>query len=505
VCADLVRPRLAKHVRTTQTVHVRTRLYPRVIDWSDETTALGGAMTALVERVDLPETATADYGGPRSFTRVLKPGALVGGYRVEKLLSEGAMGRVYAAVQPEIGKRVAIKVLNAEQATADVVARFVDEARAVNRIGHPNVVDIFSLGRLADGSIFLAMELLAGESLADRITRGPMPLAEARAILDQLALALEAVHEHGIVHRDLKPANVFLAERFGEHAHVKLLDFGVAKLGDDERERSEVGLVVGTPRYLSPEQARGLAVDHRADIYALGGIAFELLTGRTAFVGESTIDVLAQQIAATPPRPSKIAPDIPEELDELVFAMLAKRPSDRPPLAALRAVLDGLDDRALSSTAELPVVRDGRARRDTARVIHRGRPVAVMAFAALTFAASAGVLAYVQLRPAPASAIASQAAPPPAPAPIVLTIPQPIITPAPAPAPASASASKPSIAVRSPTVRHARVVQPGPARAPTITIEPLDDPPPAPPPPSAPPPAPPPTNDGEPEPAWAQH
>ena len=174
------------------------------------------------------------------------------------------MGSVYAAVQPVIGKRVAIKVLAPHIASnPELVRRFVDEARAVNQIGHPNIVDIFSFGWLPDGRHYFVMEFLDGQSLADRIKRGPFQPDEARRLLRQICQALEAAHRQGIVHRDLKPDNIWIVQPQHGDSYAKLLDFGIAKLmGDgDAGQRTQTGIVMGTPAYMSPEQCRGVNVE----------------------------------------------------------------------------------------------------------------------------------------------------------------------------------------------------------------------------------------------------
>ncbi len=275
----------------------------------------------------------------------LPAGTMVGEYRVEKRIGSGGMGMVFAATHPVIGKRVAIKVLKADVCN-DVVAveRFIDEARVVNQIEHPNIVDIFAFGQLPDGRHYFVMEWLRGESLRARIERAAMPIARAVEILLPLVRALSAAHEHGIVHRDLKPDNVYIVEARGETV-VKLLDFGVAKLNKADLRTKRVGhtatgTIVGTPQYLSPEQAKGSLVDQRADIYALGAIAFETLTGNPPFVAASVMEVVAMHLMEKPSRPSTVVPAVPFELDELVVASLAKDPDERPRLTEWRDVLE---------------------------------------------------------------------------------------------------------------------------------------------------------------------
>jgi eukaryotic-like serine/threonine-protein kinase len=279
-------------------------------------------------------------------TTDLVAGFVVGEYRIEKKIGEGGMGAVYSATHPMIGKRAAIKVISAALGTdASAVNRFVQEARSVNQIGHPNIVDVFAFGELPDGRNYFVMEYLQGESLADRIQRSAMPLGEAIEILDQVADALEAAHEKQIVHRDLKPDNVYLASVRGGRTMVKLLDFGIAKLSTPDGPgsgggiaKTRTGMMMGTPGYLSPEQARGKNVDYRTDIYALGCMTFEIVCGRLPFIADNAMDIVLMHMTEPPPRASSVWPDVPPPLDELLFRMLQKDPAQRPSLTDVRAV-----------------------------------------------------------------------------------------------------------------------------------------------------------------------
>jgi serine/threonine-protein kinase len=273
----------------------------------------------------------------------LAPGTMVGEFRVEGLVGEGGMGQVYGAVHPVIGKRAAIKVLLPEICrSAQMVERFVMEARAVNQIGHPNIVDVFAFGQLPDGRQYMVMEWLRGISLSDRMRRGVMAIPETCDILYAVAAALDAAHAAGIIHRDLKPHNVFLVEVRGAKPLVKLLDFGLVKLSGDEDmrvERTRAGALLGTPAYMSPEQAYGRAVDTRSDNYALGVVAFEMLTGRLPFIEDTPMALLVAHMQQPPSLPSSAAPGIPHELDQLVLALLAKDPAARPSLDQVMQVL----------------------------------------------------------------------------------------------------------------------------------------------------------------------
>jgi serine/threonine-protein kinase len=274
----------------------------------------------------------------------LPAGAIVGEYRIERKLKQGGMGTVYAAVHQKIDKRAAVKVLKRELCeNDDALRRFVQEARAVNQINHPNIVDVFGFGVTEDRRSFLAMELLVGETLGERMARGAMPRAEVCEILTEITHALEAAHTCGVVHRDLKPENVFLVAGRSVPM-VKLLDFGIAKLTgggglQGPIDVTQPGTVIGTPKYIAPEQARGLVVDGSADIYALGVIAFELLAGRAPFIARDPVELIAKHITLNPSAPSEFAPHLPPVADELIVSMLDKRPTSRPSLARVRELM----------------------------------------------------------------------------------------------------------------------------------------------------------------------
>ncbi len=276
----------------------------------------------------------------------LQPGHRVGEYEVEGVLGRGGYGTVYSASHPVIGKRVAIKVLKRRFSDdADIVSRFVSEARAVNQIRHQHIIDIFAFGRLDDGRHYYVMEQLAGESLDAYLrARRALSPADALAILRPLALALDAAHAAGIVHRDLKPGNVWVARDADGRPFPKLLDFGIAKLLKHEPQpgshRTVTGAPMGTPHYMSPEQCRGKDIDHRSDIYALGIMTYQLLTGGLPFVADNYLDILNMQLAAEPDPPSKRVPTLAAAIDAPVLAMMAKDPNARPrsPIPAMRAL-----------------------------------------------------------------------------------------------------------------------------------------------------------------------
>ena len=271
----------------------------------------------------------------------------MGEYVVEKKLGDGGMATVYGATHPLIGKKAAIKVMSPTlSADAGAVARFALEARAVNAIGHPNIVDVFSFGRLQDGRSYFVMEWLQGETLYERMWKqqGPLPLTDVINVLDQICDALEATHDKGIIHRDLKPANVFLCPVRGRRDEVKLLDFGVAKLAHVESSPrwTSAGCVVGTPEYIAPEQARGKDVDGRTDLYSLGVMAYEMVLGRQPFISDNPADAIQMHLCATPPRPSLLWKGIPPKLEALLLKLLAKDPAERASLAEVRATLAAL-------------------------------------------------------------------------------------------------------------------------------------------------------------------
>ncbi|HEY3360011.1 MAG TPA: protein kinase, partial [Polyangia bacterium] len=238
-----------------------------------------------------------------------------------------------SGIQPIIGKRVAIKVLTKELARdQEMVQRFIREARAVNSIGHPNIIDAFSFGELADGRVYYVMEHLEGRSLADLLKERRLTPTEAKRFLGQCCEALAAAHAEGIVHRDLKPDNIYVANpRHGE-PFVKLLDFGIAKLFalEEAMSATRTGMPIGTPYYMSPEQVRGLkSVDHRTDIYAMGVILFEIFAGQVPFTHPTCFEIFYDHMNRPPPRPSTLG-SVPAALDDLILRCLAKDPAERP-------------------------------------------------------------------------------------------------------------------------------------------------------------------------------
>ncbi len=279
-------------------------------------------------------------------------GSMVGGrYRVQELLGEGGMGQVYLAVHEAIEKRIALKILRPEYSRkADIVTRFQQEAISASRIKHPNVLDVFDFGQTATGCFFLAMEFLEGHDLADELDRtGRLEPGRALSLALQICKALAAAHGAGVVHRDLKPENVFLQTTPDGDEVIKIVDFGIAQLRTNEevaaspvkrRRLTRTGMIFGTPEYMAPEQAAGKKADLRVDVYALGVMLYEMVTGTVPFTGDTFMAVLSSHLHDPVPPPRQVCPDLllSPELEALILRALAKHPEDRfasmPDLAA---------------------------------------------------------------------------------------------------------------------------------------------------------------------------
>lgn len=260
-------------------------------------------------------------------------GTIVGEFRIKRHLGEGGFGAVYEAEHVAIGRAAAVKVIHKRHLhTGDTVSRFLDEAKAASSLRSRYIVDVFSFGSLPDGRPFYVMELLSGESLASLLERGPMPLARALRVLDQVARALEIAHGAGIVHRDVKPDNVFVTRDEDGADQVKLLDFGLAKLTTDSTRgaRTQPGFPMGTPNYMAPEQCLGQAVDARTDLYSFGVMAYELIVGELPFARDTVAEMLSAQLYATHPAPSSRCSAFGEAVDQAFKQLLAKDPKDRP-------------------------------------------------------------------------------------------------------------------------------------------------------------------------------
>ena len=262
-------------------------------------------------------------------------------YRIDALVGEGGMGKVYSAEHVLMRKRLAVKVLRRELTSVpEVVARFEREAMAAGNIEHPNVAAATDFGKLADGAVFLVLEFVSGRSLRDEIAHGPFAVDRALHIARQISSALSAAHAQGIVHRDLKPENVMLVEKGGDPDFVKVLDFGIAKvpLGDAAvpgaakgNPITKAGMVFGTPEYMAPEQALGQTVDGRADLYALGVILFEMLSGLRPFSSQSSVGILGQQLSKPTPTFAERSPTllVPPAVEQIARKLLARDASGR--------------------------------------------------------------------------------------------------------------------------------------------------------------------------------
>jgi eukaryotic-like serine/threonine-protein kinase len=247
-----------------------------------------------------------------------------GRYRVVRKLGAGGMADVYLAEDEELGRRVAIKILNDRHANDEqFVERFRREAKNAAGLSHPNIVSIYDRGQ-AEGTYYIAMEYLDGRSLKEMlVARGPVPLPDAIHYARQILNALRFAHRKGVVHRDIKPHNVMV----DGDSRLKVTDFGIARAGASQM--TEAGAIVGTAQYLSPEQARGAAVDQRSDLYSIGVVLYEMLTGHVPFTGDTPVEIAMKHISDTPRPPSAIRPEIPPDLDMIVLRALAKNPDDR--------------------------------------------------------------------------------------------------------------------------------------------------------------------------------
>ncbi len=283
-----------------------------------------------------------------------------GKYRVNAVIGEGGMSSIYEAEHLGLDRRVAIKVLHPSLAEdPEAIARLRHEAQVVSTIGHPNICEVFDLGRIGSGSPYLVMELLVGESLAERLKiGGPMSFMELSPLLKQVLVALESAHDKGIIHRDLKPENVFIeAPRRGAPQSAKLLDFGISKSMSyefqEEQRLTHTGMVMGTPYYMAPEQARGdSGLDQRVDLWAVGVMMYEAMTGRRPFVA-TNYNALLVKILTSRPRPAqKLVPTIPDVVAAIIERALSKLREDR--FQTAREFLDALTHAQRLCAAEDP-------------------------------------------------------------------------------------------------------------------------------------------------------
>lgn len=295
----------------------------------------------------------------------------IGRYDILDEIGEGAMGTVYRARDPLIERTVAIKTVSIEQLRQegpDAESRFLREAQSAGRLSHPNIVTIYDVGE-SDGLAYIAMEHLSGATLRDIMNRGPLPLDLALDTAMQMAEALAFAHEHGVIHRDIKPANVVLT---GKHGRVKLTDFGIAHLVNSDH--TQIGQMLGSPRYMSPEQAMGREVDGRSDIFSLGAVLYEMLTGHYAFDGDSLPTIVYRVIHESPEPAASLCAPLPDGLPGLLDRMLDKNPSARPDARTLIKALQALAQKpAVNRLPEPPPDRIPRL----LRILAFGTPLAV--------------------------------------------------------------------------------------------------------------------------------
>jgi serine/threonine protein kinase len=392
---------------------------------------------------------------------------ILGRYRLVKLIAEGGMGRVYLAEQAvgTVQRRVAVKVLRkALGRDKQLMSRFAREAETLVRLTHPNTVQLFDFGALPDGTLALAMEYVKGHSLAFELHKGPLPVSRAERMLGQICGALEEAHASGIVHRDLKPDNLLIADRVGQGDFVKVLDFGIAKVAEDgERKNTKLtqqGMIIGTPPYMSPEQFSGEAIDARSDIYSLGVIAFEMLTGKLPFAASTPWEWASRHLTAAP---ESLRPDSERGLSaahaRAIDAALQKSPAARP--QSVQAFFELFTTREGAAAATVPLVRaelplgatpSAPPEHDSVELQHPststtrtgsllGKRSPRLALGALGALAAVAALLYVSLRRPPEqpavapaalpSSIASAPSAPSAPASLPLGVAPPEAAPAP--------------------------------------------------------------------------
>jgi len=338
----------------------------------------GAVLTSEIGQSFDPVAATQQSSKSKAAASLV--GTKIDGFAIEGVVGGGAFGTVYRGRQVGLDREVALKVPTFEIAADPIMARrFAREARAAARIDHPGVVSIYAVGELSDGRPYLAMQLLEGQPLDRILNDGPLPVVRALGIARQIASALSETHAADVVHRDLKPTNIMWRRDRNGDDRITLVDFGIAvcKPGNADATRLTSGGLIGTPHYMSPEQAHGEVVDARADLYALGCLLFELVTGSTPFEG-SGFEVLLAHLGRPAPRPSERNADIPENLDRLVLSLMAKKPDERIPTAdavveLIDDTLDALEGQALRDdppAAPRPKRKTASTRRDRPMLHH---------------------------------------------------------------------------------------------------------------------------------------
>lgn len=331
----------------------------------------------LAETVEIPRVAFGESLPPENIDEDLVGQIIEGRYQLTKLIAAGTMGRVYLGVQLRLERPVAIKIMRQSGILADprFAKRFCREASIASQLSHPNIVSVYDYGETEDGKLFMVMEYLEGEPLSEILAReAPLEPERALAISIQIARALRRAHQAGVIHRDLKPANVIVRKDDEGFERVKVLDFGLVKLlapetsevssPYDEDELTRPGNMVGTPDYVSPEQALGDVVDHRTDIYSLGVLLFYMLAGRLPFVGESIVDLVKQHLDSDVPWIADVNPDVscPQDLEAIVRRAMHKFRDQRfattnDLLLALKSVWPIASDESYSTEVPIPVVK----------------------------------------------------------------------------------------------------------------------------------------------------
>ncbi|MGC4115754.1 MAG: protein kinase [Myxococcales bacterium] len=321
---------------------------------NDDRTATG----VLASRTSAPVLGLGDDVSEPTSKRDPLLGKTLGDYEIRKKVGEGGMGVVYEGYQPLLGRRVAIKFVRKEQAdTADQIDALLAEARTANLARHRHIIDVFGFGKLEGHGAYLVMEYLEGTPLDEyMVKRGALTPLETIKLLDEVLSALAAAHARGVIHRDLKPSNVFLVTEVGSGHYAKLLDFGLAKAGaapNGATPQTHSGVIVGTPEYMAPEQALGKAVSPKTDLYAVGIMAFEMLTARLPFPSGGVIETAMHHVNTPAPDVRKVDPSVPEPLSDLVGLLLMKNPDDRPDGAeAVRARLKQIQRQLMMATTQ---------------------------------------------------------------------------------------------------------------------------------------------------------
>ncbi len=406
--------------------------------------------------------ASSEFPADKDAASRLVGTTLGGRYLVRRLVGEGGMGRVYEAEHLEIGKRVGLKILHpAYSRTPEVVERFRREARAASKVGHPHIVNVTDSGTTADGSFFFVMEFVEGVELGLVIYKeGPMQTTRMLVITEQVCQALQAAHDAGVIHRDLKPENILLVGKKGETDYVKVLDFGIAKSSDVEepqtsgRRLTRPGVAMGTPEYMAPEQAAGKPADPRSDIYAVGSIMYEMLTGTPPYDGDNVMEVLHKKANESPRPLSELRPEIPPVIEALIERAMAREPAQRPQTMAIlaadiRRLLEAMGAQAFSDETvtalkgrrESPVLTGALDVPSVSTPWGKWRPA---------WAGAAGLLAAVAAVVMLRSGSAHKAAPAVLIEPRVLAVAAPVAPPQPKTAPPAPAETAPQIEVPAP-------------------------------------------------------